>query len=138
MPSKCSLQLWKVAIFCLVSRWKISSSTQGNLIKLFYKAKRYGKYSITVSAVESWNKIQTQLKGLLLRDLYASKIKTIVSDLYLKSYYKLIDPAKILSDFNKMNYCNYQLHTLDFCLLYYFLSSDSEAMTLYKCHHCIH
>ena len=37
-----------------------SSSTKGNLIKLFYKTKRYGKYSITVSAVESWNKIQKQ------------------------------------------------------------------------------
>ena len=29
------------------------SSTQGNLLKLFYKTKRYGKYSITISAVES-------------------------------------------------------------------------------------
>ena len=28
---------------------EISSSTQGNLIKLFYKIKRYGKYSITVA-----------------------------------------------------------------------------------------
>ena len=36
------------------------SSNQGNLINLFYKAKRYGKYSIIVSAVESWNKIQKQ------------------------------------------------------------------------------
>ena len=27
-------------------------------MKLFYKTNRYGKYSITVSAVESWNKIQ--------------------------------------------------------------------------------
>ena len=63
-----------------------SSDTQGNLIKLFYKTKRYGKYSITVSAVESWNKIQKQLKDLLLRDLSPNKIKIIVSDLYLKSY----------------------------------------------------
>ena len=56
------------------------------LTKLFYKTNRYGKYSITVSAVESWNKIQKQLKDLLLRDLSPNKIKTIVSDLYLKSY----------------------------------------------------
>ena len=62
-----------------------SSSSQGNLIKLFYKTKRYGKYSITVSAVESWNKIQKQLKDFLLRDLSPNKIKTIISDLYLKS-----------------------------------------------------
>ena len=38
--------------------YESSSSTQGNLIKLFYKTNRYGKCSITVSAVESWNKIQ--------------------------------------------------------------------------------
>ena len=65
---------------------KTSSFTQGNLIKHFYQTKRYGKYSITVNAVESWNKIQKQLKDLLLRDLSPNKIKIIVSDLYLKSY----------------------------------------------------
>ena len=37
--------------------YETSSSTQGNFIKLFYKTKRYGKYSVAVSAVESWNKI---------------------------------------------------------------------------------
>ena len=44
--------------------YETSSSTQGNLMKLFYKTDRYGKYSITVSAVESWNKIQKQLKSI--------------------------------------------------------------------------
>ena len=34
-----------------------SSSTQGNLIDLFYKTNRYGKYPITVNPVELWNKI---------------------------------------------------------------------------------
>ena len=48
--------------------------------------KRYRKYSITVSAVESWNKIQKQLKAMLLQDLSANKIKTIVSDFHPKSY----------------------------------------------------
>ena len=62
-----------------------SSSMQGNLIKLFYKTKRYGKYSVTVSAVESWNKIQKQLKNILLKDLSPNKIKTIVSNFYVKS-----------------------------------------------------
>ena len=42
-------------------------------------------YSTTVSAAESWNKFQKQLKYLLLRDLPPNKIKTIVIDLYLKS-----------------------------------------------------
>ena len=62
------------------------TSTQGNLTKLFYKTNRYGKYSITVGAVESWNKIQKQLKDMLLKDLSPRKIKTIVSNFYFKSY----------------------------------------------------
>ena len=66
--------------------YETSSSIQGNLMKLFCKASRNRKYSITVSAVESWNKIQKQLKDVLLKDLSPNKIKTIVSDFYLKSY----------------------------------------------------
>ena len=66
--------------------YETSSSTHGNLINFLYKTKRYGKYSVTESAVESWNKIQKQIKDPLLRDLSPDKIKTIVSDLCLKSY----------------------------------------------------
>ena len=66
--------------------YETSSSTQGNLMKLFYKTNRYGKYSITVSVVESWNKIQKQLKDMLLKELSPKKIKTIASNFYLKSY----------------------------------------------------
>ena len=62
------------------------SSVQGNLTKLFYQINRYGKYSITVSAVELWNKIQKQQKDMLFKDLSPRKIKTIVSNFYLKSY----------------------------------------------------
>ena len=45
-----------------------------------------GSNSITVSAVESWNKIQKQLKNVLLKDLPSNKIKTVVNNFYLKSY----------------------------------------------------
>ena len=41
---------------------------------------------ITVSAAGSWNKIQKQLKNMLLKDLSPNKIKTVVTNLYLKSY----------------------------------------------------
>ena len=85
------LNNWSPAVF---STWfnfysdqrKISSFTQGNLIKLFYTTKRYRKYLITVSAIESWNKIQKHLKVMLLKHLSHKKIETIVSDFYLKSY----------------------------------------------------
>ena len=63
--------------------YETSSSTQGNLIKRFYKTKRHGKYSIIVSVVESWNKIQKQLKDMLLKDLSSKKIKTNVSNFYI-------------------------------------------------------
>ena len=44
------------------------------------------KYS-PVSADESWSKIQKQLKiCYLAKDLSPSKIKTVVSNFYLKSY----------------------------------------------------
>ena len=51
-----------------------------------YRTNRYGKYSITVSAAESWNKIQKQLKNMLLKNLSPYKIKTVVTNFYLKSY----------------------------------------------------
>ena len=54
-------------------------------IYIYIHTNRYGKYSITVSAVESWNKIQKQLKNMLLKDL-SLKIKTVVTNFYLKSY----------------------------------------------------
>ena len=54
-------------------------------MKRFYKTDRYGKYSITVSAAESWNKIQ-KLKSILLKDLSPNKIKTVVTNFYFKSY----------------------------------------------------
>ena len=66
--------------------YETSNSTQGNLTKLFYKTNKYGKYSITVSAVESWNRIQKQVKNILLKDLPANKTKTVVSSFYFKSY----------------------------------------------------
>ena len=39
-------------------------------MKLFYKTNIYGEYKITVSAVESWNKIKKTIKNMLLKDLY--------------------------------------------------------------------
>ena len=55
-------------------------------MKTFYKTNKYGKYSITVSAVESWSKIQKQLKSVLLKDLSPNKIKTVVTNFCFKSY----------------------------------------------------
>ena len=66
--------------------YKTSSYTQGNFTKIFYKTNKYEKFSITVSAGELRNKIQKQLKSILLKDLSPNKTKTIVSNFYFKSY----------------------------------------------------
>ena len=65
--------------------YETSHSAQGNLMKHFYKTNRYGKHSITVSAVDSWNKIQKRLKNMLLKNLSPYEIKTVVTNFYLKS-----------------------------------------------------
>ena len=52
-----------------------------------YKTNRYGSYSIIVSVVELWNKIQKQMEDMPLKDLSPpNEIKTIVSDFYLNLY----------------------------------------------------
>ena len=66
--------------------YEMSSSTQRNLVKHFYKANRYGKYSVAASAVELRNKVQKQLKSILLKHLSPIKIKTVVTNFYFKSY----------------------------------------------------
>ena len=53
---------------------------------IFYETNIYRKYSITVSAVESGNKVEKQVKDILLKNLSLRKSKTIVSKFYLKSY----------------------------------------------------
>ena len=55
-------------------------------LKKIYKLNRCRTFSITVSAVESWNKIQKQLKNMQLKDLSPNVIKSVASNCYLKSY----------------------------------------------------
>ena len=47
-------------------------------MKRFYKTNICGKYSITVSAAESWNKIQKQLKNMLLKNLLKLKQLSLI------------------------------------------------------------
>ena len=64
-------------------------------MKLFYKTARYWKYSIPVGAVELWNKIQKQLKSILLINLSPNKIKTFVGNFFLSYINNSFDHAKI-------------------------------------------
>ena len=52
------------------------------------------KYSITVSAVESWKIVQKQLKSILLKDLSPIKIKTVVTNFVLNHINNSFDAAQ--------------------------------------------
>ena len=75
--------------------YETSSSTQGNLMKRFYKTNKYGKYSITISAVESWNKIQKQLKICYLKIYPPIKLKKLSLIFILNHINHSFDHAKI-------------------------------------------
>ena len=63
----------------------ISSAT----FKLFipsFRTNLYGKNSITVNAIDAWNKAQTSLADTILKDLTPNKIKTIIMKKMIDSY----------------------------------------------------
>ena len=74
--------------------YETSISTQGSLIKLFCKTNRCGKYLITISAIESWDKIKKQLKNTLLKDLSPIKLKQLSVIFILNYINNFIDPTK--------------------------------------------
>ena len=76
-----------VSVFPLINmNYDSSSSTQGKLIKPSHRANRFEKYLIIASVIESWNKLQKQLKNTLLKELSTSDIKTVTNNIYLQSY----------------------------------------------------
>ena len=72
-----------------------SNSTQGNLMKLVYKSNSYGKYSITVSAAESWNKIQKKLIICYLKIYPPIKLKQLSLIFILNHINNSFNHAKI-------------------------------------------
>ena len=63
-----------------------TSSATCKLFKLSFRTNLYGKNSITVNAIDAWNKAQTSLADTILRDLTPNKIKTIIMKKMVDSY----------------------------------------------------
>ena len=74
--------------------YETSSSTPGNLMKLLCKTNRFGNYSITVSAVDSWNKIRKQLKLCYLKIYSPMKLKPLSLIRFLNPINNLFYHAK--------------------------------------------
>ena len=73
--------------FCSeIHNYETSSTSKDHLYKQSYRTNAYGKFSVKASAIESWNKTQDQMGGILLKDQTPSKIKILMSQKYIDSY----------------------------------------------------
>ena len=74
-------------IFCSdVHNYETTSSATCKLFKPSFRTNLYGKNSITVNAIDAWNKAQTSLADTILKDLTPNKIKTIIMKKMIDSY----------------------------------------------------
>ena len=67
-------------------KYNTSWSSNDKLQKYSYRANTYGKNSIIIRAIESWNNGQNNLKTISLSLLTPSKIKLLLPNEYLKNY----------------------------------------------------
>ena len=65
--------------FCLnIHNYETTPSTTCKLFKPSFRTNLYGKNSITINAIDAWNKPQTSLGDTIVKDLTPNKIKTII------------------------------------------------------------
>ena len=69
-----------------IHNYETTSSATCKLFKPSFCTNLYGKNSITVNAIDAWNKAQTSLADTILKDLTPNKIKTIIMKKMIDSY----------------------------------------------------
>ena len=70
--------------FCYnIHHYSITFSIKGYLHKKSFRMNKFGKYSVTVSAIDSWNKMYDQIGKIALKDLRPSKIKWLVTNKFI-------------------------------------------------------
>ena len=73
--------------FCSnVHNYESTSSASCKVFKPSFRTNLYGKKSITVNAIDAWNKAQTSLGDTILKDLTPNKIKAIIMKKMIDSY----------------------------------------------------
>ena len=76
-----------VFTFCsTIHNYETTSSTTCKLFKPSFLTNLYGKNSITVNAIDVYNKAQTSLGDFILKDLTPNEIKTIIMKRFIDSY----------------------------------------------------
>ena len=73
--------------FCSdVHNYQTVSSTSDKIFKPSYRTDSFGKNSITIGAINSWNKTQYQFRNLSLKTYSPSKIKRLLSKKCIEDY----------------------------------------------------
>ena len=69
-----------------IHNYETSSTSKHHLYKQSYKTNAYGKFSVKISAAESWNKTQDLLGEISLKMLIPNKLKKLLNEKYIDSY----------------------------------------------------
>ena len=83
---QCSFQKLVKKLCSNVHHYNTSSFTKNRLHKKSFRTNTFGKFSITVSVIDSWNKMQSKVGEIALEDLRQRKIKLLLTDKLIKSY----------------------------------------------------
>ena len=71
---------------CNIHHYSTSFSITGHLHKKSFRTNNFGKFSVTLSATDSWNKTQDQMGEIVLKDLRPNKIKWLRTNKFINSY----------------------------------------------------
>ena len=73
--------------FCSeIDNYQTISSTADKIFKPSYRTDSYGKNSITIGAINSWNKTQHQFSNLSLKTYSPTKIKSLLFKICIGKY----------------------------------------------------
>ena len=77
--------------FCYdIHHYSTTSSMKVHLHKKPFRTNNFGKFSVTESANDLWNKTQGQMGEIGIEDLRPSKIKCLLTDKFIKGYWLII------------------------------------------------
>ena len=68
--------------------YNTAASSTGKLYKPSFRTNLYGKNSITISAVNSWNKIQIAFGDLILKNLTTTQMKILLTKKCIDKYWQ--------------------------------------------------
>ena len=72
--------------FCYnIHHYSTTFSMKGHLRKKSFRTNNFEKFSVTVSTIDSWNKMQDQMGEIALKDFGPSKIKWLHTGKFIKS-----------------------------------------------------